>query len=132
MKMKPFTNDTDRIIYLGNATIPPGQTRDVEETLHPDFAAEPKGPAETEAADPLIELLKGTVATVSAGIEGLSVDELNQLADAERDGQNRKGVLGAIAEQIIALGQKKAEADAAAGQDGNPPGEGGTEKQGGE
>ncbi|WP_374537172.1 hypothetical protein [Chitinimonas taiwanensis] len=117
MKMKPFTNDTDHVIYLGNATIPPGQTRDVEETLHPNFSAEPNAPAEAEPTDPWVELLKGTVATVSAGLDGLSVDELNELGDAERACQNRKGVLGAIAEKIMALGQKTADAAAAGGTD---------------
>lgn len=133
MKMKPFTNDTDRVIYLGNATIPPGQTRDVEETLHPDFAAEPKATAATEAADPLVDLLKGNTTSIKAALADLSEGELERLGDLEQAAaQPRKGVLGAIAEQILALGQKKADSDAAAGQDGNPPGDGGTDKQGDE
>ncbi|WP_374349624.1 hypothetical protein [Chitinimonas sp.] len=110
MKFLPYSNDTDTVVYIGNVTIPPGQTREVEATLHPDFLAPAAEQQEAPDADPLAELLDHKVADVQAALAGLSVAELERLGELEQAApQPRKGVLGAIAEAILAAGSKTAE-----------------------
>ena len=99
----PVSNSTAMPIYVGAAMIPPGETRhfdeqDVPPHLRPaqEVAAEPEAPA-----DPLAELLKGNVASVVAALPGLSVSDVERLGDMEQADLGRKGVLGAIAEQLM-------------------------------
>lgn len=58
MKMVPCTNSTKKIMHVGSKTIWPGDTRDVEETLHPDYE-----PAATVVPEPGFTQLQIAIAS---------------------------------------------------------------------
>lgn len=95
----PVSNTTAMPIYVGAAMIPAGETRhfdeeDVPAHLRPvPEAIEPAAPT-----DPLLELLEGNVASITAALTELSDADLARLEQAEHDGKARKGVLVAISE----------------------------------
>ena len=51
-------------------------------------------------------MLKGNVAEVVAKLPELSLDDIERLGDLEQTGQQRKGILGAIAERLLAEASK--------------------------
>lgn len=99
----PVHNPTAMPIYVGAAMIPPGETRHFDEQDVPLHLR----PAPVEAApvaapaDPLAELLKGNVASVVAALADLPLADLERLGELERAGQARKGVLSAVAEELL-------------------------------
>lgn len=95
----PFTNEGKTVVHIGNVTVMPGHTRDVEEHDIPDFKSEV--PAEKEKTDPLAEFLLRNVKDVVAALAGLSLAEVERLGELEQLGQKRKGVLNAIAETLL-------------------------------
>ena len=99
----PVSNTSAMPIYVGAAMIPPGETRhfdeqDVPHHLRPAPVAEaaPQAPA-----DPLAELLKGNVAAVVAALPDLTDADVERLGELEQAGQARKGVLSAVAEELL-------------------------------
>ena len=65
----------------------------------PENKAKGKAPEDkADDNDPHLALLKGTVAEVTAALDGFDVDGLKKLRALETAGQGRKGVLDAIAE----------------------------------
>lgn len=103
---KPYTNDTDKIVHIGNCTIWPGQTREVEETLIPGFVQESSGEEEQDTAleDALVALLDGSVAEIREALPGLPgehLDLLETLEASDNGGKGRKGVAEAIAEERL-------------------------------
>lgn len=58
-----------------------------------------------EESDPFVALLKGTVAEVTAALDGFDVDGLKKLRALETEGQGRKGILDAIAEYDLGEGE---------------------------
>lgn len=108
----PVTNNGAMAMYVAGLMIPPGETRHFNPDQVPDHlrpaAAEPE--PETPG-DPLADLIKGTVKEIAAAIPGLSDEDLSRLGDLEQGegGAARKGVLSAIAEEIL----KRADAKAA-------------------
>ena len=105
MNKTPYFNDTPNFIFVGGVMVPPYSTREVDENLLPrEAAAEAEAP-ETEP-DELAELLKGNVSEVVAKLPELSLDDIERLGDLEQTGQQRKGILGAIAERLLAEASK--------------------------
>lgn len=96
----PHTNDTPNFQHVGGVTIPPGETRDVDPSLLPNWVPLDTGtPVEQE--DHIAELLKGSVKAVIAEFESMFDEELEHMAMLEADGQNRKSMVEAIvAEQL--------------------------------
>lgn len=95
----PVTNTTAMPIYVGAAMIPAGETRHFDEQdvpAHLRPVAEPV--AEAVPADPLLEILAGSVASIAAALADLNDTDLARLEQAEHDGKARKGVLVAMAE----------------------------------
>lgn len=102
---KPITNTTDKIMHVGGCTIWPGQTREVEETLHPDYRPEPAPEVAPDPYEDLLALLDGNVSEVREGLSALADDELTVLEGLESEeqgGKGRKGVFEAIAEERLA------------------------------
>lgn len=99
----PVSNNTAMPIYVGAAMIPPGETRHFDEQDVPHHLR----PAPVEAApvaapaDPLAELLKGNVAAVVAALADLPDADVERLGELEQAGQARKGVLSAVAEELL-------------------------------
>lgn len=115
MKKIPCTNDTDKYITVGTVTIPPGQTRDVEETLHPDYHATQAEPESAAKVHPLAALLACTVPTIVEALPALALADLAQLAELENAGEKpRKTLLDAIAEQQLAKAGESVDSNPAA------------------
>lgn len=106
MKKIPYHNTQNHAVFIGGVMVPSGETRLVDGSLLPPV---PHQHPETVAADPLAELLKGKVDEITAQLEHLSLDELERLGDMEQTGQQRKGVLGAVAERLLALSAEQQE-----------------------
>ena len=96
MKAIPYYNDSENAVWIGGQMIPPGCCRMVDASLLPSDPV----PAELEQEnDPLAELLIGTVDAVLAKLPELSTEEVERLGELEQVGQQRKGILGPIAER---------------------------------
>ena len=107
----PVHNPGAMPIYVAGLMIPPGETRHFNLDQVPDHLRPAAAEPEPEApGDPLAELIKGTVKEVSAAIPGLSDEDLSRLGDLEQGegGAARKGVLSAIAEEILKRADAKA------------------------
>lgn len=104
-KRIPVTNNTKMNLYVGSNIVPPGETRDFPESHVPHHlrpqADEPVR-EQGAPADPLGEMLKSSVKEISAGLDGLSTDDIERLGDLEQAGQARKGVLSAVSEALLA------------------------------
>jgi hypothetical protein len=113
----PVFNGGSMPLWVGGQMVPPGETRllpahHVPAHLHPAVQAAPLPPAEAPA-DPLAEILDGSVKDVVAALPGLDADQLMELEGLEglREAP-RKGVLEAVAAALL---QRAAQAPA------NPP-----------
>ena len=104
MGKKYVSNETNSPLWVGGVMIAPGEGREVE------VADEAPALVEETAVDPdaaLHELLGGNVAGVAAALNGLSAETLVRLQDLEAEGKNRKGVLEALGDALIALADAK-------------------------
>lgn len=103
MKQIPYFNEAVTTIFIGGVMVPAGESRLVDARLVPQQQSVAPDP---ERVDILAELLKGTVAEVLAKLSELTPDELGRLGELEQVGQARKGILGPIAETILATASK--------------------------
>lgn len=100
MPLIAFTNTKDHTVYMGNKSIAPGETREVEKTLLPSFKAQK--PALAEPENPLVELLMGNVKSVLDALETLSDEDLVVLQELEDEAENpRKGVLEGLLTETL-------------------------------
>lgn len=105
MKTAPFYNDTGNPVWIGGLMVPPGATRMVDASLLP---AEPSAPDTPETPpDELAELLKGNVDSVVSRLPELTLTQIERLGELEQAGQQRKGILGAIAERLLSEASQK-------------------------
>lgn len=97
----PVTNETATFMHVGGVTIPPSETREVEETHLPDYKAEEAAPAPVE--DHLAALLELSVPKIKDALPNLNdldVERLGELEQAKGD-KARTSLLGLIAETIM-------------------------------
>ena len=109
MAKRYVTNDTPNMMYVAGMMIAPGEGREVEvaEDALPEVEEVVADPDE-----PLRDLLKGTVAGVTAALDGLSADTLTRLQVLEAEGEKpRKGVMEALGNALIALADAKLTSD---------------------
>lgn len=100
----PVTNNGTTYLAVGSTLIPPGETRHFEEQDVPHYLRTAAEEAKQEEApvDPLAELLKGNVASVSAALAELSDADIERLGELEQTCANpRKTLLSAIAEALL-------------------------------
>ena len=99
MKTVAFTNHKEHAVHIGNKMVMPGDTREVEATLLPDY--EPPEQAAAKPNMPLAEQLsEGKASDARAAIATLSDDDLQALADLEMNKKNqRSSVIEAIAKE---------------------------------
>lgn len=114
MKLVPFTNNTINTLHIGGATIPAGETRDVDESLLPGYGQETIGPEAELPSNPMIEMLKSNVRSVLEEIAALSDADLTQLVAQEEAGANRKTIIEAVGAEILRRAAGGASTDAAA------------------
>lgn len=105
MGTKHITNDGTEIIYVGGKMIPPGEGRDIDETMLPPEHRD--APAQDEAKKPsldelLAEELKKSVKELVDGLGGMTQEALDRLEALEREGKARKSLLEALAAEKIA------------------------------
>lgn len=106
MGIKHITNDSTEIIYVGGKMIPPGEGRDIDESLLP--AEHRDAPVEEEAKKPsldeqLTEELKKPVKDLIEGLAGLTQEALDRMEALEREAAKpRKSLLEAIAAEKVA------------------------------
>lgn len=100
MKTVHHTNETKKFMHVGGVTIPPGETREVDAALLPDHtlddALEPDIPA-----DPLVQLMAGSVATITVALPSLSDADLTRADELEQAGVARKSMLTALSAEIL-------------------------------
>ncbi|SEO63639.1 hypothetical protein [Nitrosovibrio sp. Nv6] len=112
----PVHNNTGMPIYVGSAMILPGETRhfdkhDVPDNLRPKKVAAAEVDEATPPGNPLVELLQHKVEDVKATLPTLADGELELLGELEQLGGNpRKGVLSAVAEEILKRAEAKGNA----------------------
>lgn len=99
MKEIPVTNSGTDNLHVGGKMIRPGCTRMIDENQVPAHLRPDDQPAAEEQApaDPVLELLNGTVPEVVDALPSLSIEDLDRLEAAELADKNRKGVLEHIA-----------------------------------
>lgn len=106
LKKVSYTNETCSFQHVGGVTVPPGETRDVDPSLLPDYVPEGAAP-DALPGDPIAELLKGNVKTIIADLFELSDEELAHATEMEQSGQNRKSLIEAMtAENLLRANDK--------------------------
>jgi len=115
----PHTNTTENIQHIGNTTLWPGDTREVEESLIPGKA--PDQEAAPDPTDPIAELLAENKGVIERQIQArdetgrpiIDMEALLTLEAAENATEKpRKGVLSAIAEEKLRRAQELSHAPA--------------------
>lgn len=110
MKTVPYTNNTENTVHIGSATIPAGETRDVDPSLLPDFTPEKTQDDELPPNDHLADLLAGNVTDAIKALADLSDEDLQDLATKEAAGKARKSLAEAIAAETLRRADEKAKA----------------------
>lgn len=120
----PYYNETDKFLHFGAVTIPPGETRDVDECLLPDYQA-PENAAQDDAADPLLAISAMSIAKIEAGIADLSLEEIDRLEALEKEKASpRQGLMAVILSERLrraelAASNAGSEGDSTGGQGGD-------------
>lgn len=111
----PYTNNTAKFVHVGGVTIPPFDTREIDERLHPDYRP-PVAPAAETPVSEMAVILAGSVATIVKGFDALADEELAELRAMEAGAEKpRSTLLKEIDEEVLTRAAK-----AAAGEQGKP------------
>ncbi len=117
-----YTNPHAHTEYIGGVMIPPGETREIDPTHHPEYRA-PDAQYAADAPQHIVDvLLAGDVATLLAHVPALGVDDLQELSDREQAGPRRENVLSALAEQLLTLASAQVDGPALGAGDVQPAG----------
>ena len=108
MKTVPYTNNTEKTVHIGGATILAGETRDVDPSLLPDWNPDPvhgldisaSGLGTNDASD-LASLLKSNVKTVIDALSNLTTEQLAEATALEQAGLARKSLLEALSAETL-------------------------------
>ena len=96
---QPYTNDTDKVLHIGNTTLFPGDTRLCEVSDIEAHTGSRQDEVTTEGSedDPVAEIAKGTVQYIKDAIPGLGDEALDQIEEIENGKESpRRGVIEAI------------------------------------
>lgn len=114
MKKIPYHNSTSKAVHVGNITILPGGTRDVDPTLLPEAKAKKVEPvlAKNTLSKKIAEILNLSISDLQKQLSALSNDELTELEAGENaKPAPRSGALTAISAARIALASQKVGGD---------------------
>ena len=111
---KPYTNNTDKIQHIGNVTLMPGETREVEEMhlrAHVGVSDEEKSKAPEVS---VVEQIRAdSIKKIAKQLPDFTIETINDLEAAEKaDEKPRTGLLTAITEERLirsAAADKEAE-----------------------
>lgn len=107
MNKVPYFNDSDRFVHIGAVTIPPRETRDVDERLLPGYQAPQSGGQSND--DPLMALSALSVGRLELGLPDLNDEELARLDELEKaKDKPRQGALAAITAERLRRAEKAA------------------------
>ena len=103
MRKTAFRNTSNRTQIVGGVTVPAGSTRQVPAYAVKAAAApaEPTAAPDPDAARKAAALASATVDEVVAELPNLTPEQLAEVQAAETAGKARKGILSAIAEELI-------------------------------
>ena len=114
-----YTNNSDRIVYIGGRSVFPGSAREVDERDVPGFRAPSPVADEPAAADPVRvcaeELLALPVAAIRAELGGVDLPTLTAMAECERNGRNRRTLLQAIEAERLRRAAEQAATESSEG-----------------
>lgn len=108
MALVPYTNTGKNNMHIGGKVITPGETREVDETLIPDFGVSAGNPSNEDeiVRNPLSDILAGSVKEVADALIALDMAQLDELDALETNAEKpRKGVLEAIDNRRLELAQ---------------------------
>lgn len=111
----PVFNHSPHAVFIGGVMIPPGDTREVEETLHPGYRRGDEAPAGDEARHIVDVLLAGDEAALLAAIPTLAHEDLELLGEREQQGVAREAVLAAISGRLLEAAGSAADTRPASG-----------------
>lgn len=109
-KIVAFRNPTNKYLTVGNKTVGPGETREVDEDhIQPSFKKEKSKKKEEKKLDPFLTILKSPVVEITKVIQGrnedgsavITTEDLDRLEQGEESGKNRIGVIAAITEEQL-------------------------------
>ena len=101
MKLVPFFNDTEHVVFMGGVMVPAGDTRLVDARLLVVEDEPVSAGLDAEAGIDLEALLHGNVGEVVAKLPFLSLEQLQELGGLEQVGKSRQGILGPIADMLL-------------------------------
>ena len=101
MKLVPFFNDTEHVVFIGGVMVPAGDTRLVDARLLVVEDELVSAGLDAEAGIDLEALLHGNVGEVVATLPLLSLEQLQELGGLEQVGKSRQGILGPIADMLL-------------------------------
>ncbi|TKA91823.1 hypothetical protein FAZ79_00520 [Guyparkeria sp. SB14A] len=129
MALIPYHNDGKSTVHVGTKSIPPGETREVDETL----LNRPRKPvdfndldADLTEATGLGALLEKSVKDITAELDSLNDEQLAELEQLEKDGKKRSSLVSAIQQTMMTRaanqlngedGDESSDADQPAGDD---------------
>ena len=91
--------------FVAGRLVPPGETRILpEEAVPADLRpgrGTPSEPAPDLEADPLLGLLDRPIKEIKPALEGLSIEDLRRLRDAEEAGNTRSTLMAFLDEEIM-------------------------------
>lgn len=94
MKKVPYTNNTANRMTIGGVAVRPGETRYIDETLHPDYRAAAAPP--TAPTDPVLELLDNPIKDIVPQLPTLSDEDFIKVWQGEENGKTRSSLLKAF------------------------------------
>jgi len=88
-------------MYVGNHTVPPGDSRDFDEAdVPPHLRPQPEGEM-LPTVDPINDLVGSPIKEILPQLKALAAHDLDLLEEAERTGPARKGLMSAITEEKL-------------------------------
>lgn len=102
MNLIPYTNPHKHMMHIGGRVIRPGETRMVDASQVPNAPPAEAAPA-PPAPNALADLAKKSVKDITAALPDLDDADLDALLVLDAaDGNSRKGVTEAVAEEKLA------------------------------
>lgn len=109
MNKVPYTNNTANRMTVGGVAVRPGETRYIDETLHPDYKRADAAPSEPD--DPVLELLDNSVKDIVPQLPELSDADFYRVWQGEEDGKTRSTLLEAFEEEKLRRAEAQSEGE---------------------
>jgi len=107
VQKQPFTNHTNKTIYVGNVGVPPGSTREVDMSMAPSPTMSEDAPQDVTTLDdsPVAVLRQGSVKDITGALVDLPDADLAELKALEvADTRPRITLVAAIEQELLRRG----------------------------